>query len=118
MTTPGGAGTALTESTVTSSVLGAPASIIGSELVVQLGSDSSLCPDPMLQGVSYVQASVVYIRNLISDGVSIPSLAVLGLSGRGYALFTRVRGMGILRSSHTRSTAKFAKKVVRNTAIE
>jgi hypothetical protein len=25
-----------------------------------------------------------------------------GLSGRGYALFTRVRGMGILRSSHTR----------------
>jgi hypothetical protein len=33
-------------------------------------------------------------------------------------LFTRVRGIGILRSSQVRNSRKFAKKVVINTAIE
>jgi hypothetical protein len=33
-------------------------------------------------------------------------------------LFTGVRGIGILGSSHSRHSRKFAKKVVRNTAIE
>jgi hypothetical protein len=35
----------------------------------QPGSDPSLCPSPMPQGVSYVQISglVVYIRNIIPD---------------------------------------------------
>jgi hypothetical protein len=42
---------------------------------------------------------ILYIRNIIPDGTSIPLPEHLALSGRGYALFTRVRGMGILRSS-------------------
>jgi hypothetical protein len=36
-----------------------------------------------------------------------PSPAVLALSGRGYALFTRVRGMGVLGTSPLRSPKKF-----------
>jgi hypothetical protein len=51
--------------TVTSPVLGTPATIIGSELVVQLGYDPSLCPTLIPQGVSYVQFGVVYVRNII-----------------------------------------------------
>jgi hypothetical protein len=50
MSIPGGAGTALTESTVTFSVLGAPATIMRSELLLGShcgGSDPSLCPTPI-----------------------------------------------------------------------
>jgi hypothetical protein len=48
MYTPGGAGTMLwTAHPATHYVLGAPASIIGSELSSLLGSDPSLCPVPM-----------------------------------------------------------------------
>src|SRR5215212_5948939 len=36
---------------------------------------------PMLQGVSYVQNSAVYIRNIIPDDMSIPWLAVLADRG-------------------------------------
>jgi hypothetical protein len=49
----------------------------------------------------------LYIRNLIPDDMSIPLLASPGLSGWGKALFTRVRGRGILGSSHIRSSRKF-----------
>src|SRR5215208_6153511 len=42
---------------------------------------------PMLQGVSYVQNSAVYIRNLILGSMSIPSSASLALSGWGYTDF-------------------------------
>jgi hypothetical protein len=48
----------------------------------------------------------LYIRNIIPGDVGIPLPEHLALSGRGYALFTRVRGMGILRSSHTRRSKK------------
>jgi hypothetical protein len=37
----------------------------------------------MPEGVSYVQISVVYIRNIIPDGMAVPSPASLALSGRG-----------------------------------
>src|SRR5215218_9221180 len=47
MTTPGGACTSC--SATTSSVLGTPASIIGSELPWLTGSGPSLCPAPMPQ---------------------------------------------------------------------
>src|SRR5215217_2530863 len=40
---------------------------------------------PMLQGVSYVQNSAVYIRNLIPEEWDLTLFGVLGLSGRGYA---------------------------------
>jgi hypothetical protein len=39
----------------------------------------------MLQGVSYVQNSAVYIRNLIPEEWDLTLFGVLGLSGRGYA---------------------------------
>jgi hypothetical protein len=52
---------------------------------------------PMLQSVSYVENSVMYIRNLIPDSMSITSSASPGLSGRGYALFTQPHGSIILR---------------------
>src|SRR5688572_24791201 len=45
------------------------------------GSDPSLCPGPMLQDVSYVQISVVYIRNLMPNGMIIPSSASLVYRG-------------------------------------
>jgi hypothetical protein len=55
-------------------VLGAPASLIRSELPQphRRGSDPSLCPaPPMLQGVSYVQGSGLgaYVRNLVPVGI-------------------------------------------------
>ena len=47
MSTSGGAGTLLSQSTIdTYSVLGAPASLIGSELPWLTGSGPSLCPTP------------------------------------------------------------------------
>ena len=58
-------------------------------------SDPSLSPDPMLQGVSYVQNSVVYIRNIIPDTMSIAASASLAyrggaiLSGRASRLSRR-----------------------------
>jgi hypothetical protein len=51
------------------------------------GTGPSLCPAPMPQGVSYVRRVNLYIRNLIPDDMGIPSLAVLALSGWGYADF-------------------------------
>jgi len=41
----------------------------------------------MLQGVSYVQDSAVYIRSLIPEEWDLTLFGVLGLSGRGYADF-------------------------------
>jgi hypothetical protein len=47
MSTSGGAGILLSQSTIAAySVLGAPASLIGSELLSQNGSGPSLCPTP------------------------------------------------------------------------
>jgi hypothetical protein len=55
--------------------------------------------------LSYVhqdrEPSILYIRNIMPDDMSIPLLAHRALSGWGFALFTRVRGMGILGSSLT-----------------
>jgi hypothetical protein len=62
------------DSTVaTSSVLGAPASLMGRALRLQ-GFGPSLCPVPMPQGVCYVQISglLEYIRNLMSIGIGLP----------------------------------------------
>ena len=50
---------------------------------------------PMEQGVSYVQNSVVYIRNLRPDSMSITSLATLAYRGGAFAPFTGVRGISI-----------------------
>src|SRR5687768_14599921 len=74
MSTSGGAGTLLSQSTIaTYSVLGPPASLIGSELPKHPGSGPSLCPAPVLcQSVSYVQDHKpidMYIRNIIPLGV-------------------------------------------------
>src|SRR5215208_2477121 len=83
MTTPGGAGTTHPP------VLGAPASLLGSELLAQLASDPSLCPVPVPQGrLMYTRATSLpnpYIRNIIPDNVSIPLLGYRALLGRGYA---------------------------------
>ena len=44
-------------------------------------SDPSLCPGPMLQGVSYVHHANKYIRNTIPDDVGIPSSVSLAYRG-------------------------------------
>jgi hypothetical protein len=73
--------------------------------------------------------SVLYIRNIIPDNMSIPLLGYLALSGWGYTdfhasmnfafiEFYEVRGLGILGSSAKWSPQKAAKKIVKNTAIE
>jgi hypothetical protein len=49
----------------------------------------SLCPGPMPQGVSYVQISVVYIRNIIPTRIRLPrrrSWAVWGGAMPNFAL--------------------------------
>jgi hypothetical protein len=61
-------------------VLGPLASLIGSEFPLP-GLRPSLCPGPMRQGVSYVQISVVYIRNTLPDDMSVPSSASLAYQG-------------------------------------
>jgi hypothetical protein len=66
-----------------SSVLGAPASLIGSEFPPP-GLRPSLCPGPMRQDVSYVHHANLYIRNTLPDDMSISSSASPGLSGRGF----------------------------------
>jgi hypothetical protein len=43
----------------------------------------------MQQGASYVQISVVYIRNLMPDDRAIPSLASPGLIGAGLCGFSK-----------------------------
>ena len=59
----------------------------------------------MRQGVSYVQVSAVYIRNIIPDGMGIPHLCHLALLGRGKARtaqnmeFCELRLDGVLGSS-------------------
>jgi hypothetical protein len=60
------------------------------------------CPSPARLLLMYTRAtslSNLYIRNIIPDDIGIPLLEHLALSGRGYALFTRVRGIGIARTS-------------------
>src|SRR5215211_1838196 len=100
MTTPGGAGTTLRPH-ARLPVLGASASIIGSELSSLLGSGPWLCPVP-LQGVStsacqHALALCVRVhQHTTRDDMGIPSPAVLVLSGRGYA---ELRHNGVLRSS-------------------
>jgi hypothetical protein len=42
----------------------------------------------MPQGVSYVEVSVLYIRNTIPDDVSIPSSAFLAYRGEAMQTFT------------------------------
>jgi len=54
MAIPGGACTTLRTAHCCTHVLGSPVSLIGSELPWLTGSDPSLCPGPMPQGVSYV----------------------------------------------------------------
>jgi hypothetical protein len=44
--------------------------------------------------------------------MGIPSPAVLALSGRGYTLFTGVRGMGILRTSPNPNSRKFVSTIL------
>jgi|SRR5215208_5244607 hypothetical protein len=70
MTTPGGA--RATTYSYNPPVLGAPASIMGRSFLSLLCSGPSLCPTPKLQGASYVQITVVYIRNIIPVGGLLP----------------------------------------------
>src|SRR5215211_8708864 len=72
MTTPGGAGTPRKACHNFPLVLGAPASNHGVGAPKLQGSDPSLCPSPMLQGVSYVQIALVYIRNIIPAEAPLP----------------------------------------------
>jgi hypothetical protein len=62
------------------------ASLIGSELPVQLGSGPSFCSTPMPQGLSYVhqghEPANLYIRNIIPIGYDYPT-GDPGLSGAG-----------------------------------
>src|SRR5215218_5292041 len=86
MTTPGGAGTPRSKHCHPPCSAHRLLSWVGAPTVATLrDSGPSLCPGPMLQGVSYVQISVAYIRSAIPDDMGVPSPAVLGLSGRGYA---------------------------------
>ena len=55
--------------------------------------------DPRLSYVQTGMRAELYIRKIIPHDTSIPLPEHLALSGRGYALFARVRGMGILGSS-------------------
>src|SRR5215211_5518160 len=81
MTIPGGAGTTPLPGVLRLLVLGPPASLIRSELPTTQGSGLSLCPAPMPQGVSYVQISAAYIRNIIPSGGSCPSAVLADRSG-------------------------------------
>src|SRR5918993_128397 len=67
---PAGAGTTPLPGVLRLLVLGPSASLIRSEPPTTQGSGLSLCPAPMPQGVSYVQISAAYIRNVIPSGGS------------------------------------------------
>src|SRR5215207_9094550 len=73
MTTPVGRAH-LSQRIATSSVLGTPASIIGSELPLlpPLYGAPTLRFTPTLQGLSYVQITMMYIRKMIPAGVRRP----------------------------------------------
>ena len=66
-------------------MLGAPASLIGSELprAIVAGLRPFALPGPILQGVSYVQITVVYIRIIIPADMSIPPTGGLVPIGAG-----------------------------------
>ena len=55
----------------------------------------------------------LYIRNTMPGDMGIPLLEHLALSGRGYALFTQVRGRGILGSSPPEIHTKIVHKGMR-----
>jgi hypothetical protein len=57
-------------------------------------------PGVLLMYIRSTSLQKLYIRNIIPSGLGIPFLKHLALSGWGYALFTQVRGIGILGSSH------------------
>jgi hypothetical protein len=69
MTSPGGVGTTLCCKTPRARPTGF---YHGPELSVYLAPAPSLRPGPRPQGVSYVQVSVVYIRNIIPIGTRLP----------------------------------------------
>ena len=66
-------------------VLGAPVSLIGSELSATMGSGPSLCPAPMPQALSRPNSRC---GRIIPDGMVIPSPAVLAYRGGATPTFT------------------------------
>jgi hypothetical protein len=110
MAIPGGACTTLRTAHCCTHVLGSPVSLIGSELPWLTGSDPSLCPGPMPQGVSYVHHANLYIRNII------PIRAPVGLSrvqskplpGRAWTPHPSARPGLFHPTSGKRNSTKFA----------
>jgi hypothetical protein len=102
MTTPGAPGTTPLPGVLRLIALGAPASLIGSELPPPHGTGLRPFALPRPDALSPPLRGCVRVHQHIMLGdVSILSLAVLALSGWGYA---ELRLYGVLRSSRKESS--------------